>query len=186
MAPLPAAQREAALTKAADAFLAGVIDGLDFDTYVTAASRISGIPIAVTGAAARGVPTRWPPLSMRCGLLPGGAVSRLARRTHPQRERGVARRGEVFAVHAAGNGPGLHGLWPQALALGYRVAVRPSRREPLTAHRMVNSWTPGCRCVDASVWLPVKSGDELIGRPASPSLRTPASWTNTPTTRRWW
>ena len=39
-----------------------------------------------------------------------------------------ARRGEVFAVHAAGNGPGVHGLWPQALALGYRVAVRPSRR----------------------------------------------------------
>ncbi len=43
-----------------------------------------------------------------------------------------ARRGEVLAVHAPGNAPGVHGLWPQALALGYRVAVRPSRREPLT------------------------------------------------------
>ena len=46
-----------------------------------------------------------------------------------------ARRGEVLAVHAPGNAPGVHGLWPQALALGYRVAVRPSRREPFTAHR---------------------------------------------------
>ena len=31
-----------------------------------------------------------------------------------------ARRGEVFAVHASGNAPGVHGLWPQALMLGYR------------------------------------------------------------------
>ncbi|MGC2654255.1 MAG: aldehyde dehydrogenase family protein, partial [Mycobacterium sp.] len=47
-----------------------------------------------------------------------------------------ARRGEVFAVHASGNSPGVHALWPQALALGYRVAVRPSRREPFTAQRL--------------------------------------------------
>ncbi len=31
----------------------------------------------------------------------------------------------------------MHGLWPQALALGYRVVVRPSRREPFTAHRLI-------------------------------------------------
>ena len=48
-----------------------------------------------------------------------------------------ARRGEVLSVHAPGNAPGVHGLWPQALALGLRVTVRPSRREPLTAHRMI-------------------------------------------------
>ena len=29
--------------------------------------------------------------------------------------------------------------WPQALALGYRVAVRPSRREPFTGHRLVHA-----------------------------------------------
>ena len=48
-----------------------------------------------------------------------------------------ARRGEVFAVHASGNAPGVHGLWPQALAFGYRVAVRPSRREPFTGQRLI-------------------------------------------------
>ena len=48
-----------------------------------------------------------------------------------------ARRGEVFAVHASGNAPGVHGLWPQALMLGYRVAVRPSRREPFTGQRLI-------------------------------------------------
>ena len=50
-----------------------------------------------------------------------------------------ARRGEVFAVHASGNHPGVHGLWPAALALGYRVAIRPSRREPFTGHRLIHA-----------------------------------------------
>ncbi|MCV7103115.1 aldehyde dehydrogenase family protein [Mycobacterium palustre] len=69
-----------------------------------------------------------------------------------------ARRGEVFAVHAAGNGPGVHGLWPQALALGYRVALRPSRREPLTGHRLVNALRQaGFRAEDA-VYLPTDHG----------------------------
>jgi acyl-CoA reductase-like NAD-dependent aldehyde dehydrogenase len=165
VASLPAAQREAALTKAADAFLAGVIDGLDFDTYVIAASRISGIPIAVTRAAARGVAD-----AVACAFdavraaRPVGAV--LDWRDERTRNGSAVwtRRGEVFAVHAAGNGPGLHGLWPQALALGYRVAVRPSRREPLTAHRMVNSLREsGFRCADA-VYLPTdhRGADELI------------------------
>ena len=75
-----------------------------------------------------------------------------------------ARRGEVFAVLASGNGPGVHGLWPQALALGYRVAVRPSRREPLTAHRLVHALRQaGFRPHDA-VYLPTdhRGADEMV------------------------
>jgi acyl-CoA reductase-like NAD-dependent aldehyde dehydrogenase len=75
-----------------------------------------------------------------------------------------ARRGDVFAVLASGNGPGVHGLWPQALALGYRVAVRPSRREPLTAHRLVHALRQaGFRPHDA-VYLPTdhRGADEMI------------------------
>jgi acyl-CoA reductase-like NAD-dependent aldehyde dehydrogenase len=70
----------------------------------------------------------------------------------------------VFAVLASGNGPGVHGLWPQALALGYRVAVRPSRREPLTAHRLVHALRQaGFRPHDA-VYLPTdhRGADEMI------------------------
>jgi len=163
--PLPVAQREAALAAAAGVFATATIAGLDFEAYVAAASRISGMPIAVTRAGARGVadavggafaavrPARpvgaamdWRQHTARCG----GAV--------------WARRGEVFGVHAAGNGPGVHGLWPQALALGYRVAVRPSRREPLTAHRLVNALRQaGFREEDAA-YLPTDHGgaDELI------------------------
>jgi hypothetical protein len=58
----------------------------------------------------------------------------------------------------------VHGLWPQALALGYRVAVRPSRREPLTAHRLIHALRQaGFRQHDA-VYLPTdhRGADELI------------------------
>ena len=163
--PLPAPAREAALDNAADDFATAVIGGLDFDAYVELASRISGLPIAVTRAGARGVADSVATAfdAVRPARPVGAALDWREQRI---RNGGAvwARRGEVFAVHAAGNGPGVHGLWPQALALGYRVAVRPSRREPLTAHRLVNALLrSGFRPEDA-VYLPTDHGgaDEII------------------------
>jgi acyl-CoA reductase-like NAD-dependent aldehyde dehydrogenase len=163
--PLPTAQREAALAKTADAFATGVIAGLDFDAYVGLASRISGLPIAVTRAGARGVADAVAAAfdAVRPAQPTGAALDWREERTR-NGSAVWARRGEVFAVHAAGNGPGVHGLWPQALALGYRVAIRPSRREPLTAHRLVNALRDsGFRPEDA-VYLPTDHGgaDEVI------------------------
>ena len=163
--PLPAEQREAALAKAADAFATGVIAGLDFDTYAELASRISGVPIAVTRSSARGVADA---VASAFGVAqlarPKGAVPDW----RDERTRDGAavwvRRGDVFGVLASGNGPGVHGLWPQALALGYRVAVRPSRREPLTAHRLVHALREaGFRPEDAT-YLPTdhRGANEII------------------------
>src|ERR1700751_3691472 len=162
--PLPAGQREAAWAKAADAFDTGVIAGLDFDTYVELASRISGVPIAVTRSGARGVAYA---VASAFGVVqrarPAGAV--LDWRDERTRD-GTAvwvRRGEVFAVLASGNGPGVHGLWPQALAPGNPGAGRPSRREPPTAHRLVPALREaGFRPEDA-VYLPTdhRGADEL-------------------------
>jgi len=165
VAPLPVAQREAALADAADVFANAVIAGLDFDTYVGLASRISGLPITVTRAGARSVADAVASAfdAVRPARPVGAAIEWREERTRD----GSAvwtRRGEVFAVHAAGNGPGVHGLWPQALALGYRVAVRPSRREPLTGHRLVNALRQtGFRAEDA-VYLPTDhcGADEII------------------------
>jgi len=163
--PLPVAQREAALAGASDAFATAVIAGLDFEAYVGLASRISGLPIGVARAGARSVADAVASAfdAVRPSRPIGAAADWREERT---RDGGAvwARRGEVFAVHAAGNGPGVHGLWPQALALGYRVAVRPSRREPLTAHRLVNALREaGFRPEDA-VCLPTDHGgaDEII------------------------
>jgi acyl-CoA reductase-like NAD-dependent aldehyde dehydrogenase len=152
--PLPAAEREAALTKAADIFVSSTIAGLDFDKYVELTCRVTGLPMAAARASAHTVAES---LTAACDAVrparPSGA-------TPDWRELSTvggavwARRGEVLAVHAPGNAPGVHGLWPQALALGYRVAVRPSRREPFTAHRLIQALRQtGFRDADA-LYLP--------------------------------
>ncbi len=164
--PLPTHEREAALAKASDIFATGVIAGLDFEGYAALASRISGVPISVTRAGARsvadGVASAFDAVD---AARPAGAVQDW-RDERTRRGAAVwARRGEVFAVLASGNGPGVHRLWPQALALGYRVAVRPSRREPLTAHRLIHALRQaGFRPQDA-VYLPTdhRGADEMIG-----------------------
>ena len=102
---------------------------------------------------------------MRCGpARPTGAAIDWREERTRDGSAVWARRGEVFAVHAAGNGPGVHGLWPQALALGYRVAVRPSRREPLTGHRLVNALRQGGFRTEDAVYLPTDhaGADEII------------------------
>lgn len=163
--PLPIDQRRAALAKAAESFAAGVVAGLDFDGYVRLASRISGLPITVVRAGARAVTD-----AVACAFddlrpaKPAGAV--LDWRDERTRDGAAAwtRRGEVLGVLAAGNGPGIHAAWPQALALGYRVAVRPSRREPLTAHRLVHCLRQdGFRYEDVA-YLPTDhdGADEII------------------------
>lgn len=58
----------------------------------------------------------------------------------------------------------MHALWPQALALGYRVAIRPSRREPFTGYRAVEALRQsGFRDVDV-MFLPTDyaGADELV------------------------
>lgn len=134
--PLEPARRDAALARAAQMFLSEEIAGLDFESYVDVTSRVSGLPIAVTRADARSVADDVGAASDSVRpAKPSGA----ARGWRDTRTGGAvwARRGEVFAVHASGNAPGIHGLWPQALALGYRVALRPSRREPFTGQRLI-------------------------------------------------
>ncbi|ORV40124.1 aldehyde dehydrogenase family protein [Mycobacterium conspicuum] len=162
---LPATQREAALAQAAQVFSTRAIAGLDFEAYVGLASRISGLPIAIARAGAHSVADAV--AAAVDAVRPAQPVGAARDWNDDGTRRGGAvwtRRGEVFAVHAAGNGPGVHGLWPQALALGYRVAVRPSRREPLTAHRLVTALRQaGFRAEDAA-YLPTDhhGADEII------------------------
>jgi acyl-CoA reductase-like NAD-dependent aldehyde dehydrogenase len=163
--PLPVEQRRAALAGAADAFVTGLVAGLDFESYIRLASQTSGVPIAVTRSGAHSVADAVASaVSVASYARPTDAV--LDWRDERPRNGGAVwvRRGEVFTVLASGNGPGVHGLWPQALALGYRMAVRPSRREPFTAHRLVHVLREaGFRPEDAT-YLPTdhRGADELI------------------------
>ncbi len=166
MQPLPVPHRQAALAQAADAFLNSAVCGLDFEKYVQLASRVSGLPIAATRHGARAVSDGL--TAAFDAVLParpsGTTVDWRDQRT-PSGGAVWVRRGEVFAVHASGNAPGVHAVWPQALALGYRVAVRPSRREPFTGHRLVHALRQsGFRDQDVT-FLPTDyaGADELIG-----------------------
>ncbi|GHO47816.1 aldehyde dehydrogenase family protein [Ktedonospora formicarum] len=137
---LPLNDRLTALTRAGKLFATGEVDGMSSATYQHMVCRISGTPLsnvrsAVEAVAHYAASVYWSSQQAR----PIGAVNDWR---DPQAHEGTAvwiRRGNVFAVHAPGNEPGVHSLWLEPLALGYRVAVRPSRREPLTPYRLVSA-----------------------------------------------
>ncbi|MCV7346522.1 aldehyde dehydrogenase family protein [Mycolicibacterium rhodesiae] len=163
--PLPIDQRRTALAEAGAAFVDSTAAGLNFESYVQLVSRVSGLPIGVAraqaldvseavGAAFRSVQPARP-----VGAVPDWQVMR------PGQAGAIwSRRGAIFGVHASGNAPGVHGLWPQALALGYRVAIRPSRREPFTAHRLVTALRDTGFRDDDVTYLPTDhaGADEII------------------------
>ncbi|MFD5856168.1 aldehyde dehydrogenase family protein [Streptomyces chartreusis] len=136
--PLPPGERAAALERAGRLFASGTVGGLDPDTYRELVSRCSGLPIPVVRAATGIVADA---AAQAAGtVLQARPQAAVGDWRDPATRTGGAvwtRRGNVFAVHAAGNHPGVHALWLEALALGYRIVVRPSRREPFTPHRLV-------------------------------------------------
>lgn len=138
-------QRLAALKSAGEKFLNATIAGLSPEDYYHLVSRISGLGISEVRSAAKKIATHAAHAYERAQVArPQGSVSES---TDPKTHAGAGvwvRRGNIFGVHAAGNHPAIHGSWLEALALGYRVAVRPSRREPITPHRLVLSlWEAG-------------------------------------------
>lgn len=137
---MPADERAAVMARAAVLFATGVVNGQTPDEYHHAVSRISGMAISVVRRAAFAT-AEGMRQAYRCAQLgrPAGAAQGWRDPTTHLGGAVWARRGDVFAVLASGNHPGVHALWLEAIALGYRVAVRPSRREPLTPYRLIAS-----------------------------------------------
>jgi acyl-CoA reductase-like NAD-dependent aldehyde dehydrogenase len=137
---LPVDRRVAALARAGEAHATETVDGVSAAEHQHLVSRASGMPISVVRSAGAAI-ARSASEAYRSvqHARPVGAVNDWR---DPLTRTGRAvwtRRGDVFAVHAPGNHPGVHGLWLEALALGYRVAVRPSRRDPFTPHRLISA-----------------------------------------------
>lgn len=137
---LPVDARIAAFAQAARAFATQPVAGLTVEEYQHTVSAVTGMPITVvrdaTGEIARAAERIHDSVE---NARPAGAVGSWR---DPRVRDGAAvwtPRGAVFAVHAAGNHPAVHQGWLDALALGYRVAVRPSRREPFTPHRLITA-----------------------------------------------
>jgi acyl-CoA reductase-like NAD-dependent aldehyde dehydrogenase len=161
----PAGDRITALAKAAELFAHGTVAGLPVAEYEYLVSRVSGMPISVVRAASAitAEAARHADASAHQGRPRGAAAD--WRATPARNGHGVwTRRGDVLAVHAAGNHPGVHGLWLEALALGYRVALRPSRREPFTPHRLIGALREAGFGADQAVLLPTDYdvADEML------------------------
>jgi acyl-CoA reductase-like NAD-dependent aldehyde dehydrogenase len=139
--PLPVDERARAIAAAGELFATGEVDGMPAADYRLTVSRMSGTPMPVVVGATEMI-AEFAAGAYHRVLQPARPVGAVNDWRDEDIRRGGAvwiRRGEVFAVHAAGNSPGVHAGWLEALAAGYRVAIRPSRREPLTPHRLVSA-----------------------------------------------
>jgi acyl-CoA reductase-like NAD-dependent aldehyde dehydrogenase len=136
----PVEDRLAAIALAGELHAWGTVDGVSAGDHQWIVSRVSGMPISVVRAAAEAIDR------MAAEAYPSAQAARPAGAVRDWRDplartgSGVwIRRGDVFGVHAPGNHPGVHAAWLEALALGYKVAVRPSRRDPFTPHRLISA-----------------------------------------------
>lgn len=164
--PPPADYRAAVLARAGEIFTAATIGGLALDDYHYAVSRLSGLPIRTVRAATAVIAgaARTAYQSAMRGLPAGAVTSWQDPATRGGGNAVWTRRGDVLAVHAAGNHPAVHALWPQAVALGYQVAVRPSQREPFTPHRLISALLEAGLAGDQLLLLPTDhaGADHLI------------------------
>jgi acyl-CoA reductase-like NAD-dependent aldehyde dehydrogenase len=163
--PMELEKRLAALRHAGELFATGSVDGLSAEEYFLLAARIGGLPITVIREGAAVAARRLAQIGASIELArPHGAVADWRDARTRNGSAVWTRRGEVFSVHASGTHPGAHSLWPEALALGYRVAVRPTRREPLTPYRMVAALRAAGFGPDQVVLLPTDqaAGDAIL------------------------
>ncbi|OLR92777.1 hypothetical protein BJP25_21870 [Actinokineospora bangkokensis] len=135
--PVPPDEARAVLAKAADVFEAQDVLGDSLPAHELRVATLTGTPLPVVRECDAMITAKLRDVGRVLDLAtPAGAGTDVG-----GLRRGAVwcRRGEVFGVNAAGNSPGVHALWLEALALGYRVVVRPSTRDPLTAHRLVTA-----------------------------------------------
>lgn len=153
------------LRAAAALFASGTLGGLTPDEHHVRVARTTGVPVAVVRDATATV----------AGVLANAVDATERARPRAALPRGPRdvpdggavvwrRRGRLLSVNASGNHPAVHSLWPEALALGYRVAVRPSRRDPFTPHRLVLALRSAGFADEDVLLLPCDHGaaDELV------------------------
>jgi acyl-CoA reductase-like NAD-dependent aldehyde dehydrogenase len=131
-----------AMRRAGTHYVDATVCGLTPEAYVQLTCQVTGLPFGVVEASVSEIGTALTAMrDVLAAATPAGTVWNL----DDARARSgcglFSRRGDVLTVLAAGNGPGVHALWPQAVAMGYRVLVRPSTREPFTPQRVVASLT---------------------------------------------
>jgi acyl-CoA reductase-like NAD-dependent aldehyde dehydrogenase len=153
--PTPHADRIAVLGAAADLFSSATLSGLGITDYQGLVSKVAGLSRAAVRQSTMAVADACRNASSASEHA--RPVSALADPNDARATAGAAMwvpRGRLLGVHAAGNSPAVHCHWLEALALGYAVAVRPSRREPFTAHRLISALREAGLAPDLAALLP--------------------------------
>jgi acyl-CoA reductase-like NAD-dependent aldehyde dehydrogenase len=136
----PEEERLPAISRAGHYFAAETLDGETPEDYCRSLARVGGLPLSVGKRGLRLVAGTADAIhQIARDQRPGGA-STSWRDDRTRGGRAVwMRRGRVLAFHAGGNHPAPHTEWLIAIGLGYRVAVRPSRRDPFTPRRLIRA-----------------------------------------------
>ncbi|MEV5596770.1 aldehyde dehydrogenase family protein [Streptomyces sp. NPDC052496] len=136
----PTGVRLAALARAGELFAGATLDGETPDAYCRRQALVSGLPVSVArrtlDRAARAGRAAAEALAAQ---RPAGALLPDELSDAGDATAVWVRKGDVLGVLAPGNHPATHLEWLGAVALGYRVAVRPSQRDPFTPRRLIRA-----------------------------------------------
>jgi len=125
----------AVLTRAGELFSSATLAGLTPAEYCELHARATGVPISVARHTLIDIQVTCADMATRVAAeRPGGVVERVGAGEVAGTWR---RRGELLAVVAPSNNPGTHVQWIQAVAFGYRLAVRPGAQDPFTPARLM-------------------------------------------------
>jgi acyl-CoA reductase-like NAD-dependent aldehyde dehydrogenase len=135
---LSLSQRYKRLKKASQIYKEETLANLNPETYVTLVSHITGIQQKIIEESLNNISrSLFHMHEILQAATPAGAVWDSSDSAVNAGCSLFSRRGDIVSIITAGNGPGVHGFWPQAIAMGYRALVKPSSREPFTAQRLV-------------------------------------------------
>ncbi|MFF2554769.1 aldehyde dehydrogenase family protein [Nocardia sp. NPDC058058] len=148
--PQPLATRLRVITDAARRIAEDTVDGLTPIAYARAQSATSGTPLAVV----TGFLEQVRPAAQQVAEI----VSEELTPQHYGPDRRVTvsvhRRGELVTVLSPANHPGVHVVLFELVALGYKIIVRPSRRDPFTPARIVRALIDAGLAEDTIALLP--------------------------------
>ncbi|WP_350307020.1 aldehyde dehydrogenase family protein [Photorhabdus viridis] len=154
----------AAINEAAKIYFSENVAGLSPAEYVQLTHRVTGLPAGIIEnllSETAQVLMMMPEIIT--ASVPHGAVWGVDDNRVAEGCALFSRRADVLAVLTGGNGPGAHALWPQALAFGYRILIKPSVREPFTAQRLVSSLAQaGLENYVALIPTDHKGADEIV------------------------
>ncbi|URZ03771.1 aldehyde dehydrogenase family protein [Clostridium felsineum] len=140
--------------KASKIFLYNNIDGLDFREYVEYVHKMTGIPIkfALQRATELGESLKEIPSDVKLQAPRGTSIYKYGGENHS----GIywVPVGKVLGVVAPGNNPLVHRSWLEALAVGYKILIRPSEKEPFTPYRLVESLLKAGMPEDSIAFIP--------------------------------